>query len=343
MTTKSVLPKAQSTFFKRLQGSQSNSQTIILLGVFVILFVFFGVVKHNFFGTASINSMAFQLPEIGILSLAMLLPTIAGGIDLSVNSVANLAAVLSGIFMVKILPPGLVSPTVSIILAIGLALLIGAICGLLNGFLIAYVNVPPILATLATYTFVLGLATGVTGGASVTGLPEELGTLGAGTFLSIPYTFVIFAVLTVFVYFLLFRTTYGFRVRMLGSNPTAAKFSGLRNKSILTRLYMISGILSAIAGIVVVSYTMSANYEYGTTTYVLMAILITVLSNITPGFGSVLNIFISVLILQVISTGSHMALMEVQGSSFFKDFLWGILMILIFILNYFMHPKSSNE
>jgi simple sugar transport system permease protein len=109
------------------------------------------------------------------------------------------------------------------------------------------------------------------------------------------------------------------------------------------KLYIIGGVLSSIAGVVAMSYTMSANYEYGTTTYVLLSILITVLSNITPGFGNVFNIFVSVLILQIISTGSHMALMGVQGSSFFKDFLWGILMILIFILNYFMHRKEIQN
>jgi simple sugar transport system permease protein len=344
MALNSDLSKPSASFFGRLKSRRYNSQTLILLFVFVGLFVFFALKDPRFVAAPSLKSMGFQLPEIGILSLAMLLPTIVGGIDLSVNSVANLAAVLSGTFLVKILPADLLAtnPTLYVSLALGLALLVGVICGMLNGFLVGYIGVPPILATLATYTFYLGIATGVTGGKTVTGFPDQIfSSIGAGTVFRIPIPFVMFVVLTILVYLILFRTTFGFKVRMLGSNPTAAKFSGLRNGSILMRLYILSGVLSSIAGIVVMSYTMSAAYEYGTTTYVLLAILITVLANIVPGFGSVFNIFISVLILQILSTGSHMVLAGVQGSSFFKDFFWGVLMILIFILNFFMHRKEA--
>lgn len=91
------------------------------------------------------------------------------------------------------------------------------------------------------------------------------------------------------------------------------------------------------------SRTMSAAIEYGSTTYVLLTILISVLAYIIPGFGSVLNIFIAVLILQILSTGFHMFLLGVRGSSFFKDFSWGILMILIFIINFFTRGRKSEE
>jgi len=76
---------------------------------------------------------------------------------------------------------------------------------------------------------------------------------------------------------------------------------------------------------------------------VLLTILISVLAYIIPGFGSVLNIFIAVLILQVISTGFHMFLLGVRGSSFFKDFTWGILMILIFVINYLTRGRKAQE
>jgi len=109
------------------------------------------------------------------------------------------------------------------------------------------------------------------------------------------------------------------------------------------KVYITSGILSAITGILIMSRTMSAAYEYGSTTYVLLAILITVLAGILPGFGNVIDIFIAVLILQILSTGFHMLLTGIRGSSFFKDFSWGVLLILIFIINYYTRRRKIQE
>jgi simple sugar transport system permease protein len=145
------------------------------------------------------------------------------------------------------------------------------------------------------------------------------------------------------MYLLLYRTAFGFKVRMLGTNPTASNFSGIDNKAILIRVYITSGLLASITGILVMSRTMSAAIEYGSTTYVLLTILITVLAAVVPGFGNLINVFTTVIILQILSTGFHMMLLGVRGSSFFKDFSWGVLLILIFIINYFMHGRQRRE
>ena len=105
---------------------------------------------------------------------------------------------------------------------------------------------------------------------------------------------------------------------------------------------MVSGIFSAITGVLIMSRTMSAAYEYGATTYVLLTILIAVLASVIPGFGNVFNIFIAVIILQILSTGFHMLLVGIRGSSFFKDFSWGVLLILIFVINYFMRRRKRE-
>jgi len=102
---------------------------------------------------------------------------------------------------------------------------------------------------------------------------------------------------------------------MLGTNPTAAKFSGIDNKAVIMQIFIFSGVLSSIAGMLIMSRTMSASNAYGTATYVMLTILIGVLAGVISGKGSVLNIFITVLILQIISTGSHMLLAGVRGSS----------------------------
>lgn len=289
--------------------------------------------------------MAFQLPELGVLALAMMITILTGGINLSVNATSNLAAVVAGLFLVKMIPSGATPGLAAfyVVAALVLALFVGLICGVINGFLIGYIRVPAILATLATLTFFTGISTGLTGGATVTGFPEQLAVIGAENLFGVPIPFVIFVVLTILTYLLLNQTTFGFKARMLGSNPIASNFSGINNKSILMKVYIISGLLSAITGILTMSRTMSAAYEYGSTTFVLLTILIAVLASIIPGFGNVIDIFIAVIILQILSTGFHMVLLGIRGSSFFKDFSWGVLLILIFIVNYFTRVRKKQE
>ncbi|MCL4559260.1 MAG: ABC transporter permease [Chloroflexi bacterium] len=332
-------------FSMRPVVAQIDRQTILLLGVFVALVAFFGFTRDTFLTERSITSMAFQLPEIGVLALAMMIPILTGGINLSVNAISNLGAVLAGLFLVKLVPQEVVSaqPALYVLLAFSIVLVIGVVTGIINGLLVGYIGVPPILATLATMTFFTGISTGLTGGKTVTGFPDQVGYIGSESFLTIPIPFIIFVLVTVLTYILLFQTSFGFKTRMMGSNPTASMFSGVNNRTVIMRVYIVSGIFAAITGILVMSRTMSAAIEYGSTTYVLLTILICVLAYIVPGFGNVFNMFLAVLILQVISTGFHMVLLGVRGSSFFKDFSWGVLMILIFIINYFMRGKKAQE
>ncbi len=322
-----------------------ESQTLLLIGIFAVLVPFFSLSDDSFFTVRSITSMGFQLPEIGVLSMAMMVTMLIGGINLSVNATANLAAVIAGTFLVTFLPKG-AAPNVITLYILGtvlVAILVGLITGLINGFLIGYIGAPPILATLATLTFFTGISTGFTRGRTVTGFPDQFQIIGAKTLLGIPIPFIVFVVVTVAVYILLDHTTFGFKARMLGSNETASKFSGIDNKDINMKVYVLSGIVSSISGILIMSRTMSAAYMYGTTTYVLLTILVAVLAGVVPGFGNVFNVFITVLILQVLSTGPHMLLVSVPGSSFFKDFSWGVLLIIIFVINYYVRGRKARE
>lgn len=330
---------------KTLRNISVDRQTILLLGVFLVLAVFFSIKEDKFLTVRSVTSMGFQLPELGVLSLAMMITILTGGIDLSINAISNLAAVLSGFFLVNLVPENATTGQVNLYIFVGLliAILIGWLCGSINGFLVGRVGVPPILATLATMTFFSGISTVITGGKTVTGFPEQLSVIGSKTLAGIPIPFIIFVLLTLLMYLILYKTAFGFKVRMLGTNPIAANFSGINNKDILMRVYIISGIFASITGVLTMSRTMSAAIEYGSTTYVLLTILISVLAGVIPGFGVVINVFITVIILQMLSTGFHMLLLGVRGSSFFKDFSWGVLLILIFIINYFMRRRTTSR
>lgn len=341
--TTSLKPK--NSLVRLLRSVHLESQTALLLGVFVVLSIFFAATEDKFLTGRSITSMGFQLPEIGVLSLAMMITILAGGINLSVVATSNLAAVLAGLFLVNMIPEGASSTQVAlyIIAALFIVLLVGLVCGVINGFLIGYIGVDSILATLATLTFYTGISTGLTGGATVTGFPEQMSFFGGESLVGVPVPFIIFVLLTALTYVLLNRTTFGFKTRMLGSNPVAANFSGIDNKAIIMQIHILSGVFSAITGVLIMSRTMSAAYEYGSTTYVLLTILIAVLAGVLPGFGSVIDVFIAVIILQILSTGFHMVLVGIRGSSFFKDFSWGVLLILIFIINYFIRARAPRS
>ena len=322
-----------------------EKQALLLITILVVLVVGFGIFEEGFLTKRSISSMAFQLPEIGLLSFAMMLPYMVGGINLSINASSNLSAVMASFFIIKILP--LIAPVSNSALYIGaiimVALIIGLLTGLLNGYLVGYIGAPSILATLATMAFYTGISIGLTKGSAVTGFSESIGLIGRETVLGVPVPFLIFVGVSIILFFLLNHTTFGFKIRMLGTNPVASRFSGINNKDITMKIFILSGILSSIAGVLIMSRTMSASYQYGASTYVLLTILINVLAGVVKGSGNVINIFITVMILQVISTGFHMLLVGIRGSSFFKDFAWGILLILIFIINYYSRKSKNQE
>ena len=348
--------KRIGSFFK---NAAFDRQTLILVSIFVIVMVFFSIVNADkgFLNNRSITSMGVQLAEIGILAIAMMVTILVGGINLSINATANLGVVLSGYFLFLIYPPESAEGVTAIFtqikmpddaspVVLGIAfiipLFIGVITGILNGYLVGYIKVPPILATLGTLSLFTGISAGLTRGRTVTGFPRVFSTVANEQILGIPIPFILFVLLTAITYIILNHTTFGFKLRMVGTNDTASEFSGINNKAIVMKTYILSGVLASFAGIIIMSRTMSAAYEYGSTTYVLLTILISVLAGIQNGFGNVINIFISMLILQALSTGFQMMLQGVRGSTFFKDFSWGVLLIVIFIINYFVQRRKRT-
>src|SRR5687768_2508523 len=97
-----------------------ESQTVLLLGVFLVLAIFFSIKEDKFLTVRSVTSMAFQLPELGVLTLAMMITIITGGIDLSVNAISNLSAVLAGFFLVKVMPADASGGQAALYITIGL-------------------------------------------------------------------------------------------------------------------------------------------------------------------------------------------------------------------------------
>jgi len=293
------------------------------LFIILLLFVFFSgrvLTANNF------ESMAFQLPELGILSLAIMITMLSGGINLSIIATANMAGIVSAFIMTRMITESMTgSPIPIILLAILAGWLVSLLIGIFNGVLIAYIGVSPILATLGTMTLVGGISILVTKGYVVSGFPEEYQYLGNGIFLGIPIPFLIFLALAILVSILLRRTPFGIANYLIGSNETATRFSGINVNRTLVITYALSGLLCGIASTIIISRFNSAKAGYASS-YLLITILISVLGGVNPygGFGRIGGLVLALFILQLVSsTFNFLGL-----SSHLTIAIWGLLLLI---------------
>jgi simple sugar transport system permease protein len=283
----------------------------------------------RFLSVQNATSMAFQFPEFAILALAVMVAMLTGGIDLSVVGIANLTAIAASLILTR-LAPGAEAGLGWLLLAYAAALAGGAVAGLLNGMLVAYGGLPPILATLGSGLVFTGLAVALTGGSAVMGFPPAVAWLGNATVAGIPVPLVVFALLAGGLSLALSRTGWGLQVQMFGANPLAARYAALDVERLLLKVYVASGMLAAVAGLVIMSRANSAKADYGSS-YLLLAVLIAVLGGVNPygGYGRVVGVVLAVVTMQMLSSGLNM----LGVSNFARELIWGALLILVMIVN----------
>ncbi len=214
-----------------------------LIGFLALVFVAFSLASPQFLSAANFNSMAFQLPELGLLTLAMLMPIISGGFNLAIIYTAN----ISGLTLAWILNQnGGVNASLPVfLLGSAAAIAVGALSGAIMGVVIAYVGAHPILVSLAMMIFLRGLGEFLTKGGDISGFPDFLHGIGHGFILGLPAPLLVFAVAALAWHVLLTRTRHGLSVYMIGSNIKAASYSGLHTKRTLTLIYTLSGAMCA--------------------------------------------------------------------------------------------------
>jgi ribose/xylose/arabinose/galactoside ABC-type transport system permease subunit len=297
-----------------------------LFTLLLLLLVLFAVLLGGkLFNGAAVRSMAFQLPELGVLSLAMMIPLLSGGLDLSIIATANLSALAAAYVFTHF---GLGGGGASVVLW-HVAALLAAFCvagaiGMLNGVVIAYLGVSPILATLGTMTMVKGIAIGLTHGGVIAGFPAFMVFIGNGSVFSVPMVVIVFVLVAIPVGILLTRTPFGNIVAMLGSNQQAVRYSGIDTRRVLVKVYLLSATLSAVAGLLMMARFNSANAAYGES-YLLITILAAVLGGVDPagGFGKVSGLVVSLVILQLVSTAANL----LNISQFLSLALWGAILL----------------
>jgi simple sugar transport system permease protein len=276
-----------------------------MLVLVVIAFVIFAALKPSvFLSGTNLRNIALNSPEIGVLAIAMMLAMLTGGIDLSLVATANLAAItMSTVYTaVAASNPALAEQSFPLILLGGLA--IGVLGGCINGLLISVVGITPILATLGTMQIFNGLAVAWTGGKTLNGTPAALTAIGASTLGGIPTLFFVFVLLAIAAGVIINRTPLGLKIQLQGANPTAARYSGIASQKTLMSTYVLTGLLSGIAGVFFIARNPTASADYGAS-YVLLVIVIAVLGGTNPngGFATVFGVVLATLTLQIVSSG----------------------------------------
>ncbi|WP_181166628.1 ABC transporter permease [Mesorhizobium sp. B2-5-4] len=300
-----------------------------LLVLLVALMAVFSVLEPGIFlRAATLQAMMFQLPELGLLSLAMAIPLISGGINLAIIATANLAGLLMAWILTSLMPPD--AAGLELALWMTAALLAGlALCvltGLITGFLVAYAGVHPILVTLGTMTLLHGISIYCTRGRTVSGFPEALIAVSNETVLDVPTSFLLFTVVAIIIHVLLTRTPLGIRMHMIGSNPEATRYSGVDTGRVLIWVYVLSALLCWLAAIVMMARFNSAGAEIAQS-YLLITVLAAILGGIDPygGFGKIAGLFVALIILQVIASGFNI----IGLSPHLALTAWGVILLLV--------------
>ncbi len=299
----------------------------VLLVLFVVLVLLFGsVVGAPLFRLGTLRAMALQVPQLGLLSLAMMVALLSGGLDLSIIAVADFSALVSAYLLTHIPPGGGALPVALQIGALCCGLLVAALIGAINGVIIAYLDVSPILTTLGTMTMIKGLSVGLTHGGVISGFPPLVLYLGNANLLGIPVPLLILLLIAYPVAVMLNRSPFGNLIAMIGSNVAAVRYSGVDTRWVLVRIYVLSGLLAGLAGVIMMARFNSANAAYGES-FLLVTVLAAVLGGVDPsgGFGKVSGLLIALAILQLISTGFNL----LGLSEFLTLTIWGVTLVAI--------------
>ncbi len=313
------------------------SRTLGILPILILLFIIFSIIEPRIATGQNITTVFRNASMNMVLAAGMTLVIITGGIDLSVGSVLAVAAVV-----------GLaVSKGDAAWLSVPVTLGIGVAAGAANGFLIAYVGLPPFIATLGTMTSLRGAAyllanngqTIVNNQLTYSWLGEKslLAIPGLG-FRGIPYLVILAILVILAVHFLLKRTTYGMRVYAVGGNMQAAKLTGIKVRSTLLIVYTIGGLLAGIVAVMLSSRLMSANGMMGQT-YEMDAIAASVLggTSMSGGVGSVIGTFFGALIIALLNN----ALTIMNISSFWQMVIKGLVIIIAVTIDIFRNKMRA--
>ena len=223
-------------------------QDVVLLGVFIAMVAVFSAVNPRFFSIPAAANILQDFSPVVLMAIGQTFVLASGGIDLSVGSVLGLAGVVMALIIRSCNEAGF-DPAIAIVLGLAGAEAIGLVSGLVNGLLIAYVRLVPFIATLAAMGAAAGMSLVLTGGVQIAGAPRAVILIGNTTFLgalTVPVVVVLAIIAVAWTFLALSR--FGRWTYAIGSNAFAARGAGIDIQRHLIKIYVLSGLLSALAG-----------------------------------------------------------------------------------------------
>jgi rhamnose transport system permease protein len=231
------------------------TQETILLFTLIVIVLVLSRLSDRFLTADNLLNQVRLYAEVALMALPMTLVIITAGIDLSVGSTLGWCAVMLG-FSWGVW--GFPLPV-----AIGISLATGLVAGLFNGFVIARIKVPPLITTLATFAAYRGMAYGISQAKPISGYPDWFEFFGQGQVGPFPVQLVVLVFFAAIVGVFLARTPWGRFIYAIGSNPEAARFSGIPVQRILLLIYAFSGFMAAVASIIFVSRVTTTRADSG--------------------------------------------------------------------------------
>lgn len=295
-------------------------------GIFValvLLFVLFSVLNSQFLSVRNVQNIFLQSAEVGLLVFPIAFLLMAGQIDLSVGSIASLAAVTSGLVL---------SSTQNLLLGLLVGFAVGIVAGALNGFLIAVLGFNSFVITLGGLSLWGGAAMYLTNGKTIgrSELPESFYDMGKFTIAGVPIQLILLVIIVVASWYLLNRTQAGKQILAVGGNSRAAFLMGIKVKRTQFLLYVAVGLFASFAGIMLSAKVQSASPQIGSGLE-LQALTIVLLGGVAfyGGAGRISGVVAGLLFIKVLATG----LVFMQASPFIQTMLTGAVLIVAVALD----------
>ena len=316
---------------KRMQEKRTSLlERYAIVLVLIVLIALFSISSSKFLKPSNIVNILRQVSINGIIAVGMAIVLITGGIDLSVGSVAGVACVSTALLM---------NAGVHWFLAILIVLVISALCGLINGFSICTLGIPPFIATLSMMTALRGTAYLLTGGLPVFGFTSDILFIGKGTVLGIPVPVIIMVIVFAIFIVIMNKTAFGVCVYGVGGNEEASRLSGINVKRTKYTTYLISSVLSGLAGVILLARVNSGQPKAGDG-YEMDAITSVVIGGISMsgGQGNIAFVIAGVLIMGVLSNG--MMMLNIQD--YVQQVVKGIVLLLAVAYDKYMTAKKAK-
>ena len=289
----------------------------------VVLVIFVTIMNPSFMSPTNLLNLLRQVSTNALIAFGMTFVIITGGIDLSVGSTLALSSVLMA---------GMIASGLNPVLAMGMGLVLGAFLGACNGVMITKGKMAPFIATLATMTIYRGLTLVYTDGNPITGIGDSFifKYMGRGYLFGIPFPVVVMLLFFGVLYVLLHKMTFGRKTFALGGNEKAAFIAGIKSDRIKIAIYSISGLMAAVAGIIITSRLNSAQPTAGNA-YEMDAIASVVLggTSLSGGRGRLVGTLIGALIIGTLNNGLNL----LGVSSFYQQVVKGVVIIIAVLLD----------